>query len=181
MNTPDNDVWVFSYASLMWRPDFNHLEAQPARLFGYHRALCVYSYLYRGTRENPGLVAGLLPGGFCRGVAFRVAAQEWPQVHRLLVDREMVYDVYIPKWMQAEIRGQRQQVYGYIANPDNEQFAGNLTDEVTARLIAIGSGTSGSGIEYLDTALKHLHKLGIRDQNLEKINKLVSDFGQQDN
>ena len=82
MNTPDNDVWVFGYASLMWRPDFNHLEAQPARLFGYHRALCVYSYLYRGTRENPGLVAGLLPGGFCRGVAFRVAAQEWPQVHR---------------------------------------------------------------------------------------------------
>ena len=98
-----------------------------------------------------------------------------------LVDREMVYDVYIPKWMQAEIRGQRQQVYGYIANPDNEQFAGNLTDEVTARLIAIGSGTSGSGIEYLDNTLKHLHKLGIRDQNLEKINKLVSDFGQQDN
>ena len=181
MNTPDNDVWVFGYASLMWRPDFNHLEAQPARLFGYHRALCVYSYLYRGTRENPGLVAGLLPGGFCRGVAFRVAAQEWPQVHWLLDDREMVYDVYIPKWMQAEIRGQRQQVYGYIANPDNEQFAGNLTDEVTARLIAIGSGTSGSGIEYLDNTLKHLHKLGIRDQNLEKINKLVSDFGQQDN
>ncbi len=33
MNTPDNDVWVFSYASLMWRPDFNHLEAQPVRLF----------------------------------------------------------------------------------------------------------------------------------------------------
>jgi len=96
---------------LMWRPDFNHLEAQPVRLFGYHRALCVYSYLYRSTRENLGLVAGLLPGGFCRGVAFRVAAQKWPQIHRLLDDLEMVYDVYIPKWMQAEIKGQRQQVF----------------------------------------------------------------------
>jgi len=87
------------------------LKPSPCAFFGYHRALCVYSYLYRGTRENPGLVAGFLPGGFYRGVAFRVAAQEWPQVRRLLDDREMVYDVYIPKWMQAEIKGQRQQVF----------------------------------------------------------------------
>ncbi len=179
MNTIDDDIWVFGYASLMWRPDFSHLEAQPALLFGYHRALCVYSYLYRGTRENPGLVAGLLPGGSCRGVAFRVAANEWQQVHQLLDEREMVYDVYIPKWMQAEISGQRQQVFGYIANPDNEQFAGNLSDEVTASLIAAGFGTSGSGIDYLNNTLEHLHKLGIRDQQLERINKLISDFLEQ--
>tara|TARA_B100000315_G_scaffold260520_1_gene322553 strand:+ start:1888 stop:2445 length:558 start_codon:yes stop_codon:yes gene_type:complete len=185
MTSPDKDanedVWVFGYASLMWRTDFNYLEAQPARLFGYYRALCVYSYLYRGSRENPGLVAGLLPGGSCRGVAFRVAAQDWQQIHQLLDDREMVYDVYVPKWMQAEINGRRQQVFGYIANPENEQFAGKLTDEDTARLIANGVGTSGSGIEYLDNTLQHLQKLGIRDQNLENIKKLIGDLAQQRN
>ncbi|MDP7623972.1 MAG: gamma-glutamylcyclotransferase [Rhodospirillales bacterium] len=87
------------------------MKPSPCAFFSYHRTLCVYSYLYRGTRENLGLVAGLLPVGFCRGVAFRVAAQKWPQIHRLLDDLEMVYDVYIPKWMQAEIKGQRQQVF----------------------------------------------------------------------
>ena len=123
-------------------------------------------------------MAGLLPGGSCRGVAFRVAADQWQQVHQLLDEREMIYDVYIPKWMQAEINGQRRRVFGYIANPNNDQFAGNLSDEVTAKLIAGGQGTSGSGLEYLDNTLRHLQQLGIRDHKLEKIKKLISDFGE---
>src|SRR3546814_15151256 len=59
----DRDVWVFGYGSLMWNPGFAFLERQPALLRGYHRAFCIYSEHYRGTRERPGLVLGLDRGG----------------------------------------------------------------------------------------------------------------------
>src|SRR5262245_44777145 len=72
-----HQFWVFGYGSLMWNPGFHYIERQQAIVHGFHRSLCMYSYMYRGTPERPGLVLGLDRGGACHGVAFRVAAEEW--------------------------------------------------------------------------------------------------------
>src|SRR6185369_16846687 len=56
---PGAELRVFGYGSLMWKPDFPYIDIVPASLHGYHRAFCIHSTHYRGTRENPGLVLGL--------------------------------------------------------------------------------------------------------------------------
>src|ERR1700728_4227485 len=88
------DLWVFGYGSLMWRPGFDFVERVPARLVGLHRALCVYSFVHRGTPEQPGLVLGLDRGGACRGVAFRVAEKHRAATVAYLRAREQVTSVY---------------------------------------------------------------------------------------
>src|SRR3712207_3646607 len=82
--------WVFGYGSLIWRPGFEFAEAQPALLRGAHRSLCIYSHHYRGTPEQPGLVFGLVHGGSCRGMAFRVEGELWSDVRAYLKARELI-------------------------------------------------------------------------------------------
>src|ERR1700694_903426 len=89
------DLWVFGYGSLMWRPGFAFLERLPARMVGLHRSLCVYSFVHRGTPERPGLVLGLDRGGACRGIAFRVAAKKRAATLAYLRAREQVTHVYL--------------------------------------------------------------------------------------
>ena len=82
------DLWVFAYGSLMWRPGFQFEERRPARAMGAHRALCVYSFVHRGTPEKPGLVLGLDQGGNCRGILYRVAAARRAETIAYLRARE---------------------------------------------------------------------------------------------
>src|SRR5262245_46753625 len=88
------DLWVFGYGSLIWRPGFAFVEKAPARLIGAHRALCVFSHVHRGTPERPGLVLGLDLGGACRGVAYRVGAAGRRETVAYLRAREQVTSVY---------------------------------------------------------------------------------------
>ena len=66
------DLWVFGYASLIWRPEFDAAEHRPALVHGWHRAFKMRSRVNRGTPDRPGLVYALVSGGMCRGMVYRI-------------------------------------------------------------------------------------------------------------
>ena len=96
-----DDLWVFGYASLIWRPDMAVAEQRLCTVRGWHRALKMWSRINRGTPERPGLVFALLPGGSCQGVAMRVPVDQVPQALISLWAREMPSKVYLPRWVQG--------------------------------------------------------------------------------
>jgi cation transport protein ChaC len=51
-----SDLWVFGYASLIWKPEFDAVEHRSALVRGWHRAMRMRSHILRGTPEQPGLV-----------------------------------------------------------------------------------------------------------------------------
>ena len=166
-----NDLWVFGYGSLMWRPGFDYLEAHPARIWGWHRALCVWSIHYRGTRKKPGLVLGLDRGGSCVGRVFRVAAEKTEDVKDYLYRREQITMVYCPRDVRACLldRDRCVNAFTFVAECDHQQYARGLSPEKTAAIVAKGHGKSGSNIEYVQNTIDHLAEMGIRDRGLEDV------------
>jgi len=167
-----SDLWVFSYGSLMWRPGFDHLERVPARLVGAHRALCVYSWVHRGTRERPGLVLGLDQGGSCRGIAYRVAAEHRRPVIDYLRARELVTNVYLETWRDIRLEGpepRRQTALTFIVDRTHEQYAGKLSHDALLSLVRDGVGQSGVNADYVIATAAHIRELGFRDPVLERL------------
>src|SRR4051794_16865913 len=122
-----DDLWVFGYGSLMWRPGFDFIDRVEARLTGAHRALCVYSFDHRGTPERPGLVLGLDHGGACRGIAYRVAAAKRAGTIAYLREREQVTNVYRECVRRIVLRSDPQhsiEALCYVVNRSHPQYAG---------------------------------------------------------
>lgn len=172
------DFWVFGYGSLMWRPDFAHVETRRARLFGFRRALCVTSWVYRGTRERPGLVLGLDRGGSCVGLAFRVPVELRDEVIGYLRDRELVTSVYLERYLPVVLNtGETVEAITYIVDRNHEQYAGRLTEAEAARIVSGSVGKSGPNEDYVHNTVEHLLALGIRDHWLEEVGRLAGPVG----
>lgn len=169
----DSDIWVFGYGSLMWNPGFEHVEAQPALLHGWHRSFCVYSHRYRGTPERPGLVLGLDRGGSCRGMAYRVAKSRALEVLDYLWDREMVNGVYTPRVLRPKTRDGRPRCHVFTVDRSHHQYAGGLCEQDMIRLIEQGVGKGGHNREYLANTVRHLDELGISDGPLHRLLTLL--------
>ena len=170
--TADGDLWVFGYGSLMWRPGFDFIEQSPARLIGEHRALCVYSFVHRGTPEKPGLVLGLDRGGTCRGVAFRVAAGKRAATVAYLREREQVTSVYREVvrsiWLENETRA-RVSALVYVVDRGHVQYAGRLAPAEQLRFVRQGHGQSGINRDYVLATVEAIEAQGCRDKPLHQL------------
>jgi len=168
-----SDIWIFAYGSLMWNPDFPHIESEPAYLRGWHRAFCVSSVRYRGTPDHPGLVLGLDRGGSCRGVAFHVAHADMEAVLATVDARELITGVYQRREVSVQIgeptHGRIATAWAYVTDRRHAQYVGRLELVDKARRILGACGNSGTNRDYLDNTLAHLTALGIRDPYLQKL------------
>ena len=161
------DLWIFGYGSLMWRPGFAFEEWRLGTIRGYHRALCIYSHVHRGTQERPGLVLGLDRGGSCKGVAFRVAAANRDETLDYLRAREQVTAVYVEAHVTVDLGdGEKARAVTYVADRGHRQYAGRLDLERLLVMVRQGVGQSGANPEYVRNTHAHLLEMGVHDAHL---------------
>jgi cation transport protein ChaC len=166
----EEDLWVFGYGSLIWRPGFPFVESARASVHGYHRSLCIFSHVHRGTPERPGLVLGLDHGGSCEGVAFRVAADARAQTIAYLRERELVTSVYLEKTVALRFAdGGGVNALAYVVDRDHAQYAGRLPPDEMTRLVAESVGLNGDNPTYVRNTYEHLQRLGIHDPELAEV------------
>jgi cation transport protein ChaC len=166
--------WVFGYGSLMWRPGFAFAERTRATLHGRRRAFCIYSVHHRGTYERPGLVLGLAPGGATRGMAYRIAEADWARTYAYLLEREQPTETYIEARRTLRLAdGRRVEALVFLSDIHHPQWAGALSLERQAELIAGAVGLSGRNEDYLKDLVEHLRAEGIRDRSMETLLSLV--------
>ncbi len=177
-----DDLWVFAYGSLMWRPGFEAAERRLARLHGWRRRFCLRSVLYRGTPEAPGLVLGLEPGegAFCDGVLWRVAPDRAEATLAYLRERELV--TYAYREIRAPVAlagGGEALALAYVVDPRHPQYAGGLAPAEQAAIIARAAGPAGSNRAYLENTVAHLAECGVRDPEIEALAALVAARAQE--
>ena len=169
------DLWLFGYGSLIWKPEFDWLECRPARVQGWHRALKMWSRINRGTPQVPGLVLALLAGGSCRGMAFRIAAREVEAVLARLWVREMVTGVYDPRWLACHSTEGSVQALAFTLSRRSPSHTGVLTEAQYRHIFAHARGRYGTTLDYARTTLEALNQHGIEDRALQRLVRLADE------
>jgi cation transport protein ChaC len=163
------DLWVFAYASLIWRPEQPVAETRLARIHGYHRALQMWSRVNRGTPACPGLVFTLIAGGCCRGMVQRIAHADVADYLPRLWDREMPTAVYTPRWLEAQTDQGPVKALAFTLAKSHPSYTGVLSPEQYRHIFQHAIGRYGSTLDYAKDTYQHLLKLDIDDRALARL------------
>ena len=171
------DLWLFAYGSLIWKPACEVDRQHRALLRGWHRKFCLRLVRYRGTADCPGLMMALDIGGACRGVAQRIAARHVEERLGQLLRRETSVKPAsnVPRWVTIETEKGKQRAIAFAINRTGPTYSGPHTLEETADILARACGHWGSGAEYLMHTVAHLEDLGIHDRYLWRLQELVAE------
>ncbi|MEN9559571.1 MAG: hypothetical protein RLZZ502_782 [Pseudomonadota bacterium] len=165
-----SDVWLFGYGSLIWNPQITYTEKRLATLHGYHRSLCLWSQINRGTPQNPGLVLGLEAKGSCQGMVYRIPAAAVAEEMVLIWRREMLMGFYQPTWVKVETAcGECLMALTFVVRIDAPGYAEDLNDAEVVRIMRSAKGRYGSCADYVCNTLTSLHENNIDDANLNRI------------
>ncbi len=168
-----SDLWVFGYASLLWRPEFEFSEHHAARAHGWHRALRMASRINRGTPERPGLVFALFPGGSCQGAVYRIPRPRVATELERLWQREMPTGVYDPRWLACRTAHGDIQALAFTLSRRSPQHTGRLPDTQLIDILRHANGRYGSTLDYLLETARALRERGVRDREIERLVSLA--------
>ena len=197
-----DDIWVFAYGALMWRPCFDHVERCQATLAGYQRRFSAWTLIARGTPAAPGLALALEDsterdgGGHCHGVAYRLAPATAAAGLAALWAREMLTSIYHPRWLSVTLDArpaaarplaahplgaQTVAAISFVVDKTDAQYAGTLPGAEQAALIAAAHGQFGSCRDYLANTVAELAALGIDEPDLTALLRDVDAITAQGN
>ncbi len=172
-----SDLWVFGYASLIWRPEFEFSEHRPAWVHGWHRALRMRSRVNRGTPEQPGLVFALLPGGSCRGMVYRVPRERAGAELARLWQREMPTGVYDARWLRTRTAHGDVQALAFTLSRRSASHLGRLPDEQMLHILRHARGRYGTTLDYLKETAHALTQHGVHDREIARLMALARRYG----
>ena len=169
-----DDLWIYSYGSLMWDPGFHFAEVRLADLEGYQRRFTLKIDLGRGSSQHPALMLSLEPQeGCCRGLAFRIAADSVHAESAILWRREMLRGGYCPAIVPMLTPQGPITALAFVSNLSHPSHVGELPLVETAAIIARGKGVLGTNREYLVQLATQLEVLGIRDPYVEQLSAAI--------
>ncbi|HEX7387627.1 MAG TPA: gamma-glutamylcyclotransferase [Castellaniella sp.] len=164
-----SDVWIFGYGSLIWRPEFDFVEARRARIHGYHRSLCLWSRINRGTPDCPGLVFSLDLGGSCTGRAYRIAGARVAAIMPRLWAREMPSAAYIPRWLNCHTKTGVVPGLVFTMDRTDRGYVPGLSLEQTLAIVHQGHGRYGRCLDYVLQTADALVAANINDPRLQAL------------
>ena len=171
-----DEIWLFAYGSLIWKPACDFVEQRIGVARGWHRAFCLgWDRWFRGCDERPGLMLSLDHGGQCKGVSYRLPPDAVEaNLHRLL-RREMRAKpaAHSPRWVTIHTDDAPLRAITFAINRNGGRYVRGLSIEEIADALAVAAGPVGSMAEYLHSTVHHLEELGIHDKQLWRLQELV--------
>jgi glutathione-specific gamma-glutamylcyclotransferase len=81
----------------------------------------------------------------------------------------------MPRWITVMTASGTAPALAFVMNRASPLYAGHLSPEAVADILAVACGHWGTGAEYLLNTVTHLEKKGIHDTNLWLLQRLVAE------
>ena len=170
----NNPFWIFAYGSLIWKPDFEHVEHVACKAFGWRRSFSLDIVRWRATPQQPGLMMALDYGGGCHGVAFRLSDGDYHAQMLRLLRREASYKEDLPsiRWIEVQTGAKKFRALTFWAAPRSKGYYVDLSLEEQTQRLARAAGHLGTSAEFLHNTIV---KLAIHNSYLWRLQKLVAE------
>lgn len=175
---PSGPFWVFAYGSLIWRPEFPHVETRRVVANGWHRAFSMRMTRWRASPEQHGYMMCLDRGGHCEGVALQMPEEGLKEhlfnlLYREVGSHEAMEGV---RWIDVSHSDGSFTALTFYAAPDLlADYEANRPMAEIAHALARACGHWGSGAEYVRNTVCHLEDMGIHDDYLWQLQEMVAD------